>query len=30
VKWIAEAHRGTVEMTSQPGAGSTFTVFLPR
>jgi two-component system, OmpR family, sensor kinase len=29
VKWIAESHHGTVELTSQPGAGSTFTVRLP-
>ena len=30
VKWIAEAHHGTVTLVSQPGAGSTFTVTLPR
>jgi len=30
VKWIAEAHRGGVECASAPGAGSTFTVTLPR
>jgi signal transduction histidine kinase len=29
VQWIAEAHRGTVELSSQPGAGSVFTVTLP-
>jgi heavy metal sensor kinase len=29
VKWIAEAHRGTVELSSRPGAGSVFTVTLP-
>ncbi len=29
VKWIAEAHHGSVQMTSSPGAGSTFTVSLP-
>jgi heavy metal sensor kinase len=28
VKWIAESHRGTVELSSQPGAGTTFTVLL--
>jgi two-component system, OmpR family, sensor kinase len=28
VKWIAESHHGTVELTSQPGTGSTFTVRL--
>jgi signal transduction histidine kinase len=30
VKWIAESHRGAVELASWPGAGSTFTVTLPR
>jgi heavy metal sensor kinase len=30
VKWIAEAHHAAVELSSQPGAGSTFTVRLPR
>jgi len=30
VKWIAESHKGAVDLTSQPGAGSTFTVTLPR
>jgi two-component system OmpR family sensor kinase len=30
VKWIAESHRGVVVLASRPGAGSTFTVTLPR
>lgn len=30
VKWIAESHRGVVDLASQPGAGSVFTVTLPR
>ncbi len=29
VKWVAESHGGAVAVTSQPGAGSTFTVTLP-
>jgi heavy metal sensor kinase len=30
VKWIAEAHNGSVEVTTHPGAGSTFFIRLPR
>ena len=30
VKWIAEAHNGSVELTRNPGPGTTFTVTLPR
>jgi signal transduction histidine kinase len=28
-KWIAEAHGGTITVTSRPGRGTTFTVTLP-
>jgi heavy metal sensor kinase len=30
VQWIAEAHRGVVELASQPGVGTTFTVRLQK
>jgi heavy metal sensor kinase len=30
VKWIAESHNGAVELSSRNGAGSAFTVTLPR
>jgi signal transduction histidine kinase len=30
VKWIAEAHRGTVECSSERGRGTSFTVALAR
>jgi signal transduction histidine kinase len=30
VKWIAESHRGAVEVESEAAKGSTFTVTLPR
>lgn len=29
VRWIVEAHKGTVEVASPPGEGTTFTVRLP-
>ena len=30
VKWIAESHNGSVELTHNPGPGTTFTVTFPR
>jgi signal transduction histidine kinase len=29
-RWIAEAHGGRIEVASQPGQGTTFTVHIPR
>jgi signal transduction histidine kinase len=29
VKSVAEAHGGTVELSSEPGEGSTFTMVIP-
>jgi heavy metal sensor kinase len=29
VKWLAETHNGRVDVASQPGQGTTFTVWLP-
>jgi heavy metal sensor kinase len=29
-KWVAEAHNGSIDLDSRPGAGSTFTVSLPQ
>jgi signal transduction histidine kinase len=28
-KWIAEAHHGTIQVSSIPEKGSTFTVMMP-
>ena len=30
VKWIAESHRGAIDLATRPGAGTTFTITLPR
>ena len=30
IKWIAEAHGGSVTVQSRPGRGTIFTVSLPR
>ncbi|MEK6407312.1 MAG: ATP-binding protein [Acidobacteriota bacterium] len=29
-RWVAEAHKGSIDLTSRPGHGSKFTVSLPR
>jgi signal transduction histidine kinase len=30
VKWITESHKGTVELSTKPGVGTTFTILLER